>query len=91
MYRQKPASFFLAFTGICFIAYNVNCEYPYFSYVLSGILFVDILISCKETGKSKAIPFSNILVTDENSYYMTEIYRKRRLTEKVSLPAQSIM
>ena len=27
-------SFLVAFTGIYFIAYNVNYGYPYFSYVL---------------------------------------------------------
>ena len=36
-------SFLVAFTGIYFIAYNVNYGYPYFSYVLSGILFVDLI------------------------------------------------
>ena len=36
-------SFLVAFTGIYFIAYNVNYGYPYFSYVLSGILVVDLI------------------------------------------------
>lgn len=36
-------SFLVAFTGIYFIAYNVNYGYPYFSYVLSGILLVDLI------------------------------------------------
>lgn len=36
-------AFLVAFTGIYFIAYNVNYGYPYFSYVLSGILFVDLI------------------------------------------------
>lgn len=36
-------SFLVAFTGIYFIAYNVNYGYPYFSYVLSGILFVNLI------------------------------------------------
>lgn len=30
-----------------------------------------ILVSCEKTGKSKAVAFSSILVTDEYSYYMT--------------------
>lgn len=30
-----------------------------------------ILIKCKETGKSTTVPFSDILVSDEYSYYMT--------------------
>ena len=33
-------AFLIAFTGIYFLAYNLNYGYPYFSYVLSGILFV---------------------------------------------------
>ena len=33
-------AFLVAFTGIYFMAYNLNYGYPYFSYVLSGILFV---------------------------------------------------
>lgn len=36
-------AFLIAFTGVYFIAYNVNYGYPYFSYVLSGILFVDLI------------------------------------------------
>ena len=33
-------AFLVAYTGIYFLAYNLNYGYPYFSYVLSGILFV---------------------------------------------------
>lgn len=33
-------AFLIAFTGIYFMAYNLNYGYPYFSYVLSGIQFV---------------------------------------------------
>ena len=33
-------AFLIAYTGIYFLAYNLNYGYPYFSYVLSGILFV---------------------------------------------------
>jgi ABC-2 type transport system permease protein len=33
-------AFLIAFTGIYFMAYNLNYGYPYFSYVLSGITFV---------------------------------------------------
>ena len=36
-------AFLIAFKGVYFIAYNVNYGYPYFSYVLSGILFVDLI------------------------------------------------
>ena len=32
--------FLVAYTGIYFLAYNLNYGYPYFSYVLSGIMFV---------------------------------------------------
>ena len=33
-------AFLVAYTGIYFMAYNLNYGYPYFSYVLSGVLFV---------------------------------------------------
>ena len=33
-------AFLVAYTGIYFLAYNLNYGYPYFSYVLSGIMFV---------------------------------------------------
>ena len=32
--------FLLAFSGIYFMAYNLNYGYPYFSYVLSGGIFM---------------------------------------------------
>lgn len=38
-------AFLLAFTGIYFMAYNLSYGYPYFSYVLSGVLF-SLLIVC---------------------------------------------
>lgn len=33
-------AFLVMFTGICFMAYNLNAGYPYFSYTLSGSLIV---------------------------------------------------
>lgn len=36
-------AFLLAFTGIYFVAYNLNYGYPYFSYVLSGIIFIYLI------------------------------------------------
>ena len=36
-------AFFIAFTGIYFMAYNLNYGYPYFSYVLSGISFIYLI------------------------------------------------
>lgn len=33
-------AFLVAFTGIYFLAYNLNYGYPYFSYVLTGIVFI---------------------------------------------------
>ena len=33
-------AFLVAYTGIYFLSYNLNYGYPYFSYVLSGIMFV---------------------------------------------------
>ncbi len=33
-------TFLVVFTGIYFVAYNLNYGYPYFSYVLSGITYV---------------------------------------------------
>ncbi len=36
-------AFLVAFTGIYFMAYNLNYGYPYFSYVLSGIIFIYLL------------------------------------------------
>ena len=37
-------AFLLAFTGIYFLAYNLNFGYPYFSYVLSAINYVLIVV-----------------------------------------------
>ena len=42
-------AFLVAYTGIYFLAYNLNYGYPYFSYVLSGILFVYLTIHKKNT------------------------------------------
>lgn len=36
-------AFLVAFTGVYFTAYNLNAGYPYFSYTLSGSLFVFIV------------------------------------------------
>ena len=36
-------AFLLAFTGVYFMAYNLNYGYPYFSYVLSGVLIVFVI------------------------------------------------
>ena len=33
-------AFLVAYAGVYFMAYNLNYGYPYFSYVLTGILFV---------------------------------------------------
>lgn len=33
-------AFLLAFVGIYFMAYNLNAGYPYFSYALSGVMFM---------------------------------------------------
>mgnify|MGYP005806249915 FL=1 len=33
-------AFFLAFTGVYFMAYNLNYGYPIFSYVLSSLVFI---------------------------------------------------
>lgn len=33
-------AFLIAFTGIYFMAYNLNYGYPYFAYVLSGMVFI---------------------------------------------------
>ena len=37
-------AFLVAYTGIYFLAYNLNYGYPYFSYVLSGIMFVYLVV-----------------------------------------------
>ncbi len=37
-------AFLVAFAGIYFMAYNLNYGYPYFSYVLSGITFIFMLV-----------------------------------------------
>lgn len=36
-------AFLVAFTGVYFMAYNLNYGYPYFSYVLTGTLFVFLI------------------------------------------------
>ena len=36
-------AFLVAYTGIYFLAYNLNYGYPYFSYTLSGSLIVFIV------------------------------------------------
>ena len=54
-------AFMIAFTGIYFMAYNLNYGYPYFSYVISAVLFVFMIAipvltmkSFAEDRKSKA-------------------------------------
>ena len=36
-------AFLIAFSGVYFMAYNLNYGYPYFSYVLSGVLIVFVI------------------------------------------------
>lgn len=36
-------AFLIAFTGIYFMAYNLNYGYPYFAYVLSGVIFLYLI------------------------------------------------
>ena len=36
-------AFLTAFTGVYFMAYNLNAGYPYFSYTLSGTMFILII------------------------------------------------
>ena len=45
-------AFLVAYTGIYFLAYNLNYGYPYFSYVLSGILFGSTVVVTKIEGDS---------------------------------------
>lgn len=54
-------AFLVAFTGVYFMAYNLNYGYPYFSYVLSSVLFIFLVAipvltmkSFAEDRKSKA-------------------------------------
>ena len=54
-------AFMVAFTGVYFMAYNLNYGYPYFSYVISAVLFVFMIAipvltmkSFAEDRKSKA-------------------------------------
>lgn len=37
-------AFLIAFSGIYFMAYNLSFGYPYFSYVLSGVTFVYLIV-----------------------------------------------
>lgn len=37
-------AFLIAFTGIYFMAYNLSYGYPYFSYVLSGVIFTFLIV-----------------------------------------------
>ena len=36
-------AFLVAFTGVYFMAYNLNYGYPYFSYVLSATIFIYLI------------------------------------------------
>lgn len=47
-------AFLLAFTGIYFMVYNLNMGYPYFSYTLSGIMFIFLVAVPVLTMKSFA-------------------------------------
>ena len=46
--------FLLAFSGIYFMAYNLNYGYPYFSYVLSGGIFMLLIVAPLLTMRSFA-------------------------------------
>ena len=49
-------AFLVAYAGVYFMAYNLNYGYPYFSYVLTGILFV-LLIAVPEKQNGSAAPY----------------------------------
>ena len=57
-------AFLVTFTGIYFMAYNLNSGYPYFSYVLMNINYVLIIIipmltmrSFEGNGRTRKISF----------------------------------
>lgn len=60
-------AFLVAFTGIYFMAYNLNAGYPYFSYTLSGSLIVFLvgipLITMKSFSEEKKNKTDQLLLT----------------------------
>lgn len=59
-------AFLVAFVGIYFMAYNLNMGYPYFSYTLSGGLFILLIAipiltmkSFSESGAARRISSSS--------------------------------
>ena len=69
-------AFLVIFTGIYFMAYNLNSGYPYFSYVLMNINYVLIIIipmltmrekvRRKSQHKKKELTISHILLMKTN-------------------------
>lgn len=60
-------AFLVAFTGIYFMAYNLNAGYPYFSYTLSGSLIVFLvgipLITMKSFSEERKSKTDQLLLT----------------------------
>lgn len=60
-------AFLVAFTGIYFVAYNLNAGYPYFSYTLSGSLIVFLvgipLITMKSFSEERKNKTDQLLLT----------------------------
>ena len=60
-------AFLVAFTGIYFMAYNLNAGYPYFSYTLSGSLIVFLvgipLITMKSFSEERKNKTDQLLLT----------------------------
>ena len=66
-------AFLVAFTGIYFMAYNLNYGYPYFSYVLSGILFVFMIaipiLTMRSFAEDKKSKTDQLLLTSPVSLF----------------------
>ena len=83
-------TFLLAFTGIYFLAYNLNYGYPYFAYVLSGITFLYLIIvpiltmrSFAEERKSKT---DQLLLTSPVSLFQVVMGKYLAMITIIGIP-----
>lgn len=83
-------AFLVAFTGIYFTAYNLNAGYPYFSYTLSGSLFIFIvgipLITMKSFSEERKNKTDQLLLTAPVSLFQMVMGKYLAMVTVVAVP-----
>lgn len=83
-------AFLVAFTGIYFMAYNLNYGYPYFSYVLSGILFVFMIaipiLTMRSFAEDKKSKTDQLLLTSPVSLFKIVMGKYLAMASILAIP-----